>query len=91
MRSALVLAGLALASCAPQPEAVAIVPADRELAFVALVEQTACQVDPANHEAVHAAGFSDAEIDAIGQQLIAEGRAELSPTGQLILLTENCL
>ena len=37
------------------------------------------------------AGFTDAEMGAIGGQLVTEGRAELTDDGELVLLTENCL
>ena len=89
---AAVLAGLVLASCGfvEQDQAAAVAP-EREAAFIAVVEGTQCRVDPASHEAVHAAGFTDAEISAIGAELVGDERAELAPDGTLILLTANCL
>ena len=86
----LVLAGLALASCDLQPQEVAVAP-DRQAAFVGLVEQSNCELDPVSHEAVHAAGFSDAEIDAIARQLVSEGQAGVERDGRLVLVTGNCL
>jgi hypothetical protein len=96
---ALVLGVLGLAACdqmglgqgpatsAPQ------VSAERVDAFVVLVEQLNCQVSPdeAQHVQVHTAGFSDAEIVDIGDVLVGQNRAQLTDTGTLVLLTENCL
>ena len=87
------LAGILVASCGmlPQREPTAAVAPEREAAFVATVEQAGCRVDPASHEFVHAAGFSDEELRAIGVELVGSQRAELGPDGGLILLTPNCL
>jgi len=92
----LVLAGMVLAGCdmLPQSQPVATAPAvapERADAFVVLVERLNCQVDPVDHEPVHTAGFTDAEISVIGEQLVTEGRARLTDTGDLVLQTEDCL
>jgi hypothetical protein len=74
-----------------QQQAAVPVDPEREAAFIAVVEGTDCRVDPAAHPAVHAAGFSDAEIGSIGAELVSDERAELAPDGTLILMTANCL
>jgi hypothetical protein len=88
------LAGLALAACdgfmpgaSPAPPSPA-----RTDAFVAVVEGAGCELPHTdNDHLLDPAGFSDAEASAISRQLLAEGRAELSPEGNLVLQTENCL
>jgi hypothetical protein len=95
MRSlAVLLAGLALASCGTfqtQPSAVSVAP-QREAAFVAMVEGAGCELHQEDNDALlDPAGFSDPEATAISQQLLAEGRAEITPEGNLVLLTENCV
>jgi hypothetical protein len=97
--SALLLAGVGLGACDMLPGqtatsvAVPSVPQERVDAFVVLVEQLNCRVGPEEdeHPQVHTAGFSDAEIVDIGQVLVAEGQAEITDTGELVLLTETCL
>jgi hypothetical protein len=59
--------------------------------ITALVEANKCRVDPANHDFVHTAGFSDAELGSIGGALVADSSAELAPDGTLILTTGSCL
>jgi hypothetical protein len=100
MRLAFVLlAGLALASCDRLPwagaeapvEAAPPVASERVEAFAFAVERTGCTVDPVSHDALHQAGFSDAELASIGDILVADGRARLTDGGELILQTEDCL
>jgi hypothetical protein len=92
---ALVIGGLGLAACGMlQSEPVATgptVPPERVEAFVIAGERMDCSIDPVDHQPLHAAGFSDAELGAIGDQLVTEGRARLTDTGELVLETENCL
>jgi hypothetical protein len=60
--------------------------------FVLLVESSGCELHQAdNDHLLDPVGFSDTEASAISQQLITEGRATVSPEGNLVLLTENCL
>jgi len=60
--------------------------------FVLLVEGSGCELHRAeNDDLLDPAGFTDAEASAISQQLLAERRAEITPEGNLVLLTENCL
>jgi hypothetical protein len=67
------------------------VSAERQASFTTLVEANNCRVDPASHDFVHTAGFSDAELGSIGGALVADGSAELAPDGTLILTTGSCL
>jgi hypothetical protein len=91
--TALSLAALALAACDYMPGASTPPPSpEREAAFVAMVEGAGCELHQQDNEALlNPAGFSDAEASAISQQLLAEGRAEITPEGNLMLLTENCV
>ena len=94
---ALALAGVALAACdympGFMPGASSPPPApERVDTFVMLVEGSGCELHQADNDALlDPAGFSDAEASAISQQLLAEGRAQITPEGNLVLLTENCL
>jgi hypothetical protein len=90
---ALACAALALASCGylPGQAPAGAVSAERQASFTALVEANNCRVDPASHDFVHTAGFSDAELRSIGGALVADGSAELAPDGTLILTTGSCL
>ena len=63
----------------------------RQQQFVALVEQNGCRVDPQDHQFVHEAGFSDLEIGEFGKALSADGRAEVTADGGLVLTTERCI
>ena len=63
----------------------------RQAEFVALVEASGCSVDSRDHAFVHEAGFSDLEIGEFGKTLAAEGRAEVTASGGLILRTERCI
>ena len=63
----------------------------RQEAFVALVEENGCRVDPQDHAFVHEAGFSDLEIGDFGKTLAGEGRAEVTADGGLVLETERCI
>ena len=67
------------------------VAAERVDAFAILLEQTGCRFDADDHEPVHAAGFIDAEIGDLGGALVADGRAELTPTGDLVLVSGACI
>jgi hypothetical protein len=98
--AALLVAAIGLGACDMLPgqsqTGAPLVPAvsgERVDAFVVLVERLNCRVSPDEdaHQQVHTAGFSDAEIVDIGQILVAEGRAQITDTGVLILLTENCI
>jgi hypothetical protein len=80
--------GLALAACTQPPMSVG---PDRQAGFVGLVEQSGCRVDAVDHEFVHSAGFTDPEIAEIGGQLAAEGRAEITEAGDLILTSGACI
>ena len=40
---------------------------------------------------VHDAGFTDLEIGDFGKALAAEGRAEITADGGLVLVTERCI
>lgn len=99
---AILAAGVALAGCEGGPGMPTIFtgggggaggPVDpaRQAQFVALVEQSGCRVDPTDHAFVHEAGFSDLEIGDFGQTLSAEGRAEITADGGMLLLTERCI
>ena len=97
---AIVAAGLVLAGCESMPGMPTVItgggegaPVDsaRQAQFVALVEQSGCRVDPTDHAFVHEAGFSDLEIGDFGQTLSAEGRAEITADGGMLLLTERCI
>jgi hypothetical protein len=98
---AIVAAGLVLAACEGGTGMPTILtggggagaPADpaRQAQFVALVEQQGCRVDPTEHQYIHDAGFSDLEIGDFGQTLAAEGRAEITADGGMLLLTERCI
>jgi hypothetical protein len=87
------VAGLALAACDFMPGASSPPPSrERTDAFVALVEGAGCELHQAdNDHLLDPAGFSDAEASAISRQLVADGRAEISPEGNLVLLTETCI
>ena len=90
---ALTVAALALASCdyLPGQQAPTVAP-EREAQFVALVEGAGCELHQQDNDALlDPAGFSDAEASAISQQLLTEGRAEITPEGNLLLLTETCV
>jgi hypothetical protein len=89
--AALAFAGLSLVACDTGFGTGMSVGPDRQAAFVALVEQSGCRVDAADHEYVHAAGFTDPEIAEIGGQLAAEGRAEITAGGDLILTSGMCI
>ena len=93
---ALGLAGLSLAACDYMPGMFGAAPPapspERSAAFVALVEGAGCELHQADNDALlDPAGFSDAEASAISQGLMAQGRAEVTPEGNLLLLTENCI
>jgi hypothetical protein len=99
---AILAAGVALAGCEGGPGMPTIftgggggggAPVDpaRQAQFVALVEQQGCRVDPADHQYIHDAGFTDLELGDFGQTLAAEGRAEITADGGLLLLTERCI
>ncbi len=90
---ALALAGFALAACEYMPGASPPPPSpERQAQFVALVEGAGCELHQAdNDDLLDPAGFSDAEAGAISRQLLADGRAEITPEGNLVLVTENCL
>jgi hypothetical protein len=87
------LAGLALAACEYMPGASSPPPSpERASTFVALVEGAGCELHQADNDALlDPAGFSDAEASAISRQLIADGRAEVTPEGNLVLLTDSCI
>jgi hypothetical protein len=91
------LAGLGLGACdmLPGQQAAAPAPAvapERVEAFVTLVEVAGCELPHTdNDHLLDPAGFGDAEASAISRQLIAEGRAEVSPEGNLVLMTERCV
>jgi hypothetical protein len=95
MRYAVILAGATLAGCNMLPQSQPAAPQvseERVDAFVTLVEVAGCELPHTdNDHLLDPAGFSDAEASAISQQLLADGRAELSPEGNLVLRTENCL
>jgi hypothetical protein len=95
MRYAAILAGATLAGCNMLPSSQGAAPQvseERVDAFVTLVEVAGCELPHTdNDHLLDPAGFSDAEASAISQQLLADGRAELSPGGNLVLRTENCL
>ena len=58
---------------------------------VAAIEAAGCVVDGANvNDVLDGLGLSDAEFRAIGEALMAEGRAELSDTGAFRLTTAGC-
>jgi hypothetical protein len=87
-------AGFALAACNGfMPEASSTPPSPERMdAFVAMVEGAGCELHQEDNDALlDPAGFSDAEASAASQQLLAEGRAQVTPEGNLVLLTENCL
>ena len=87
------LAGMLLASCGmfPTQEPAPVSP-EREAQFVALVEGAGCELHQQDNDALlDPAGFSDAEASAISQQLLAQGRAEIDPEGNLLLLTGSCV
>ena len=97
-------AGLVLAGCEAAPgmptifsggggggAAAAQSDSPRQAEFVALVEASGCGVDSRDHAFVHEAGFSDLEIGEFGKTLAAEGRAEVTASGGLILRTERCI
>lgn len=67
------------------------VPPERVDAFVVLMEKLGCRFDPNDHEPVHTAGFTDEEIASIGAVLVADHRADLTDTGELVILSGNCL
>jgi hypothetical protein len=72
------------ASMAPSPERVA--------AFENMVAAAGCELPHTDNDSIlDPAGFSDAEASAISQQLLAEGRATLSPSGNLVLTTGACV
>jgi hypothetical protein len=96
VRAVLALIGaVGLAACAPapaeMPAPVVEVPRERVDAFVVLMEKLNCRFDPVDHAQVHTAGFTDDEVQAIGAVLVSEQRADLTDTGELVLLTEGCL
>jgi hypothetical protein len=90
----LILSAVILAGCEMLPQsqpAAAPVSQERVDAFVTLVEVAGCELPHTdNDHLLDPAGFGDAEASAISQQLLAEGRADLSPEGNLVLRTENC-
>jgi hypothetical protein len=91
---ALSLVAAALASCGYMPGASSPPPPspERTAAFVAIVEGAGCELHQADNDALlDPAGFSDAEASAIARQLLADGRAEITPQGNLVLVTENCV
>jgi hypothetical protein len=90
---ALILAG-SVAACGmlPQRQAEPAASPERVDAFVTLVEVAGCELPHTdNDHLLGAAGFSDAEASAISRQLLADGRAELTPEGNLRLHTETCI
>jgi hypothetical protein len=88
----LLAAGLALAACDMTPGPQPSVEPTREAQFVELVEGAGCELPHTNNDyLLDPAGFGDAEASAISQQLLADGRAEVSPEGNLVLRTENCI
>ena len=93
MRIAFALAALALAACEAPPPLLGppAVPSERVEAFVIAARQIGCTIDPVEHEAMHRAGFTDAEMGEISGQLLAEGRAQRTTTGALVIVTEDCV
>lgn len=94
--TALTMASLVLAACGNMPGmpgqgAGSAVPAERQATFVALVEANDCRVDPVGHQYVHDAGFTDAELDAMSEALIADGSAVIGADGALILTSGACI
>jgi hypothetical protein len=92
---ALAIGGFGLAACGMWPtgpaETPEVAPA-RSDAFVTLIEGAGCELHQSDNDALlDPLGFSDAEASAISRELIAEGRAEINPAGNLVLLTENCI
>jgi hypothetical protein len=94
--AAVTLAGIALAACeaapvpAPAPVIEPVAP-ERVEAFAIAARQVGCTVDPVRHEALHRAGFTDAEMDRLGAELVAEGRARRTVDGVLVIVTEDCV
>ena len=90
--SELTALALALAACGVMPGASPPRSPERMNAFVAMIEGAGCELHQSDNEALlDPAGFSDAEASALSQQLLAEGRAEITPEGNLALRTENCV
>jgi hypothetical protein len=89
--SILALLGVALAGCEMVPGMSSPPTPARMDAFVAMIEGAGCELPQEDNDALlDPAGFSDAEASALSQRLLVDGRAEVSPEGNLILLTENC-
>ncbi|WP_333712746.1 hypothetical protein [Yoonia sp.] len=58
---------------------------------VAAIEAAGCSIDDTNvNEVLDGLGLSDAAFRAIGQELVAEGRADVSQTGTFRLTTPAC-
>jgi hypothetical protein len=89
------LAGLGLAACdgfMPGPAPTATASPARMNAFITMIEGAGCELHQENNDALlDPAGFTDAEASALSQQLLVEGRAQITSDGNLILLTENCI
>ena len=58
---------------------------------VAAIEAAGCVVDSSNvNNALNGLGLSDAEFRALGEDLVAEGLADVSQVGVFRLTTPNC-
>ncbi len=65
-------------------------PGDKERT-IAAIEAAGCQLDPSNTEAVVGKlGLSREAFRAIGRELVAEGKADVSTFGVFKLTTEAC-
>jgi hypothetical protein len=92
VRYALIAAGVALAACDTTPAAAPSAEPTRQAQFVELLEGAGRELPHTDNDyLLDPAGFSDAEASAISQQLLNDGQAEVSPEGNLVLRTENCI
>lgn len=79
-----------LAACMLAPQAVhAETPKDRT---VAVIEEAGCVVDTSNvNEVLDGLGLSEEEFRVIGEELVAEGVADVSEIGVFRLTSPNCV
>lgn len=84
------LSHILLAACMFAPLAAhAETPKDRT---VAVIEEAGCVLDASNvNEVLDGLGLSDEEFRAIGEELIADGLAEVSEMGAFQLTTPFCV